>query len=582
MRAANVNHLWAKLIISELVRNHVKRVCISSGSRSTPLAVAAAENDSVDTNVHYDERGAAFFALGYAKACARPVALICTSGTALANYYPAVVEASLSRTPLIILSSDRPAELRDCGAPQTINQVGIFGDYLSWFVDLPCPTEDIAPGFVLSTVDQVVYRSLHQPAGPVQLNCQFREPLAPLGEAVGWDDYLSPVCRWLNSAEPYTSCVDSYALPKDELSAVANRIGQSKSGLIVAGPLPAPGDFTEIISLSRSLGWPLIADIASGLRFQPDADKSVLSHFDLFLRSKVFQQSHRPDLVVHFGAPPTSKVLNQYLAGSDAHHIQIADHPFRHDPNYIMSLRLGGDPNAVARRLTESVAAPESALRESLIRAERVAVELIAERIDGSSELTEISVARMVSELTPQNGGLFLASSMPIRDCDAFAARRDDRISVGSNRGANGIDGTVASAAGFATGLEAATTVLLGDLALLHDLNSLALVRHSAVPLILVVINNNGGGIFHFLPVAEIGEYFESYFGTPHQLRFDKAAEMFGLEYHRPTTVREFRESYLELLSRGAWAVVEIASDRVRNTKLHRELWQAVTEALED
>ncbi|MFH2055915.1 MAG: 2-succinyl-5-enolpyruvyl-6-hydroxy-3-cyclohexene-1-carboxylic-acid synthase, partial [bacterium] len=575
MKAANLNHLWGRLILAELTRLGVTQVYLSPGSRSTPLAIAAAESESVNTTIHFDERGAAFAALGYAKACGRPAALVCTSGTALVNYYPAIVEASMSLTPLIILSADRPLELRNCGAPQTINQVEIFGDYLRRFVDLPAPSEDFAPDMLLESVDQSYRAATGSPAGPVQLNCQFREPLAPLGGLREWSDFLAPVSDWLKSGWPLPATdSSSTSVDQNEVTEVASLLARAKRGVILAGPLPAARKHEAVVRLAEQLKWPVLADISSGLRFGRESE-SLVAHADLYLRDEQVAATLRPDLVLQFGAVPSSKAVLSFAAESGADYTQISEHLLSQDPLHAVTKRFRAEPNRFAEWLLTSASSSDPEWLTQWRTAEREATKHLAP-LRESGPLSEPAVAATICLLALDGSALFLANSMPIRDVDAFAQARPTALTVGSNRGANGIDGTVASGVGFAGGSGCATTILLGDLALLHDLNSLALARDSELPVVVVVLNNNGGGIFHFLPIAKVEQHFERYFGTPHNLDFKQAAQMFSLPYYLPESPAIFESNYAELTASGRSGIIEIKTDREQNAEDHRRLWQDI------
>jgi len=318
VKADHINILWARLIIAELARNGIRQICIAPGSRSSPFALAAAENTDISTAVHYDERGVAFFALGYAQATGKAAAVICTSGTAVANCLPAVVEASQSCMPLIILSADRPPELQDSGAPQTITQTGIFGQFVRWEFGLPTPDESISPPFVLTTVDQTCYRAGQSPKGPVHLNCRFREPLAPTGIDRDWHNYLDSISRWTDSAAPFTRYImDDRNERCGGSNTVISAITRAKRGIIVAGPLAADAEKQGIVKLADKLDWPLLADIGSGLRHCGRGCGNVICHYDLFLRSAELRQRLAADFVLQLGGTPISKNLQRYLARAE-------------------------------------------------------------------------------------------------------------------------------------------------------------------------------------------------------------------------------------------------------------------------
>jgi 2-succinyl-5-enolpyruvyl-6-hydroxy-3-cyclohexene-1-carboxylate synthase len=581
MKADHINLLWAKPLVEELARNGVTRICIAPGSRSTPLTIAAAENAKIETVVHYDERGASFYALGYARATGKPAAVICTSGTAVANCFPAVVEAAQSCVPLIIVSADRPPELLDTGALQTIDQTGIFGKYTRWAYTLPTPDENIAPAFVLTTVDQACYRAQRSPAGAVHLNCMFREPLAPTGTNPDWSKYLASIQNWPELDKPYTTYVSPESTGSYNVSDIARKIAASKKGIIVVGTLPSWKDKSSILKLAALLGWPVFADICSGLRGVGTLSESLLCHYDLYLRSPELRTSIAPDCILQFGGTPISKHLLRYLADSCARWIVVNDHPFRQDVEHVVSDRIEADPAVFATYLSESVSANQSILTGMLTTADQIAGKVLRDFVAAqSTQPLELAVAREVFLQSRELRGIYLATSMPIRDAEAGVGQSDVLLPVAANRGVNGIDGTIASAVGFADGLQRPVTLVIGDLALLHDLNSLLLAKRSRQPITIVVINNNGGGIFSFLPIVKAGDHFESYFGTPHGMSFEKIAGQFGLSYHFASHFAEFQQQLSQAHASGVSQLIEVVSDRELNLTQHQQLWQKVADEI--
>lgn len=583
MKACNLNHLWGRLIVAELVRNGITEFCLSPGSRSTPLAVAAAECDDIRTTVHFDERGSAFRALGVAKATGRPAVLICTSGTAVANYYPTIIEASQSATPLIILSADRPAELRECGASQTINQVAMFGDYLRWSFDLLPPDEQISPEFLLSTVDYAVHKSFNFPAGPVQLNCQFREPLAPLGAEQDYSMYTESIKDWATRTSPYTGYLNSHRTVSDlNMKPLLDAVRSSKHGVLIAGTLPAHLDVTPIVKLAEQWRWPLIADISSNARFTGCESSGVICHSDLYLRHEQIRSETRPDVVLQFGTAAISKSVMQYAASASTHYIIVADSPDRVDPLHRATLQISADSVAMARQLATEGEVPASSLLKNFNRYDEVAQQCLkAMSTPIDKEISELQVVGEIFRLSVASRGIFLATSMPIREADSVARQTNARLIVTANRGVNGIDGTIASAVGFANGLELPVTLLIGDIASLHDLNSLALLRQSDYPVIIVILNNDGGGIFSLLPVASIPQHFEKVFATPHGCDFRYAAEMFSLKYHNPASLKDFATVYRHAWKSRKPALIEVRTSRDANASQHRSLWEAVRDKIE-
>jgi 2-succinyl-5-enolpyruvyl-6-hydroxy-3-cyclohexene-1-carboxylate synthase len=573
------NRLWAHLIVEELLRCGVDFFCVAPGSRSTPLVAALAANEKARSLIHFDERGTAFAALGYARATGRPAAWITTSGTAVANGLPAVVEAATDGVPMILLTADRPPELRQTGANQTIDQPDIFGDYVRWRFDLPAPDSDIDPVMVLTTVDQASYRAIRAPQGPVHLNLMFREPFLPENDD---EADLSSPASWIGSGAPYTRyAATKPAVDKMEVDRLSAALHTAKRGLVVAGRLASRKQGEAVLRLAESLGWPLLPDIGSQVRLGAGSE-GLAAHYDALLSSGSFAEEHAPEAVVHVGGRALSKRLEQFLARSRPDpYVVVRENPFRLDPAHRVTHSVEADVvdfcAALVRAATDDSPEADASWTADWRKASDVTGHYLDE-ILAREELGEPHVARAVSRNIPLDHGLVVASSMPVRDLDTYAATDGAPVPVAANRGASGIDGTVATASGFARGLDRPVTLLIGDLALLHDLNSLAMLRD--VHVVVVVLNNDGGGIFSFLPVARQREFFEPYFGTPQGVGFEPAAKMFGLGYERPGTTGEFVESYRAACSRGYSTLIEVKTDREENVALHRELLQGISSRL--
>ncbi|MGF1471070.1 MAG: 2-succinyl-5-enolpyruvyl-6-hydroxy-3-cyclohexene-1-carboxylic-acid synthase [Rubrobacteraceae bacterium] len=569
---ASANRLWSKLAVEELVRSGVEFFCVAPGSRSTPMVAALSENPKAKRLVHFDERGTAFAALGYARATGKPAAWITTSGTAVANGLPAVVEAATDSVPMILLTADRPPELRQTGANQTIVQPGIFGDYVRWSFDLPAPDPGVDPASLLTTIDQAVYRARRAPKGPVHLNLMFREPFLP---EPGLDDGLPVPASWLESGEPYTRYAATMpAVDGAEIETLSAILQTVHEGLVVAGRLESKAQGKSIVRLAESLGWPLLPDVGSQVRLGTDSELLV-PYYDALLAGERFGESHTPEAVLHFGGRALSKRLEQFIAAVRPDpYVVVRENPFRLDPTHRVTHSVEAGIQSFCESLA-GVARPNSSPRlaawtKSWREASRKTGQRLEQLFGGMEKLNEPLVARLVSRLIPEQHGFVLASSMPVRDVDTYAAADGPPVPVAANRGASGIDGTVATAAGFARGTGEPATLLIGDLALLHDLNSLALL--GGLPVVVVVLNNDGGGIFSFLPVARHEEFFEPYFGTPHGLEFESAAAMFGLEYEKPHSGAEFADAYQAACARRFPTLIEVKTDRRENTALHREL----------
>ena len=507
--------------------------------------------------------------------------MICTSGTAVANCLPAVVEAGQSCLPLIIISADRPPELLDTGALQTIDQTGIFGKYTRWAFTLPTPDQSITPAFVLTTVDQACHRARCSPAGAVHLNCLFREPLAPTGAPSDWSIYLATIQHWTNSSQPFTTYASEISGGSFDLSSIAPIVAAAKKGIIVVGTLPSWKDNSSILKLAEQLGWPGFADICSGLRSSCTMSENLLCHYDLYLRIPEVRTALAPDCILQLGGTPVSKYLLRYLADSRARWIVVNDHPFRQDVEHVVSDRIEADPAAFATCFVDSVGANRSTLTDMLTTSDHIAGKVLSDFVAAqSTKSLELAVASEVFFQNRERRGIYLATSMPIRDAEAGVSQSDRMLPVAANRGVNGIDGTIASAIGFADGLQRPVTLVIGDLALLHDLNSLVLAKRSQQPITIVVINNNGGGIFSFLPIAETKGHFESYFGTPHGMSFEKIAGQFGLPYRSAPHFAEFRQQLSQAYAGGESQLIEVVGDRELNLTQHQQLWQKVADEI--
>ena len=558
----------AHLIIAELVRCGVDEFIIAPGFRSAPLALAAISHPGTHCTVHFDERGSAFFALGYGRATRKPCVWITTSGTAAANGLPAIVEASMDSVPMICLTADRPPELRDTGANQTIDQVHLFGRYPKWFVDLPVPVSERDGAYIRSTIDQAVHRACE---GPVHLNCMFREPLLEEDQ----EEKSIPKMSWSTEEREqtqYMTAAGSIFAPSQRL---VQKICEAHRGLIVVGSLQSPEGGKAVHALAKHLGWPLMADISAPV---PPVENKVI-FFDLIVRSERFTRQYCPDVVLHFGGPLVSKKLQQFLSHARAEtYALIAPFSDRIDPHHVLSDRIQSNIAGFCNYLLGEVSRDKSrgAWTEVWMRADTVARRTLVPLID--HKLSEPSVAWMLSRLSDHTNWIFGASSMPIRDLQAFL-ERDATPRVFANRGASGIDGTLATAAGIARGQSGSGTILLGDLAMLHDLNSLALLKDCDIT--IVVINNNGGGIFNMLPIALEQKPFETVLGTPHGMDFRFAAEQFQIPYTLADSCTRFKESWRAAAASAGPNLIEVRTDRRENADLHETIYRGVNEAVE-
>ena len=574
----NINHLWGKLIIEELIRCGVDYFCISPGSRSTPLVMGVAENRNASSCVHFDERGLSYHALGYASLTGKPVCVIVTSGTAVANCFPAVMEASKKKVPLIILTADRPAELRNTGANQTIDQVKIYGDYARFFFDMPCPSADMPVEMVLTTIDQAVYRSKSSVPGPVHINCMFREPLVPSKSKGDWKPDLNGIKQWAQGELPFTG-YKSYekCLARDVIENISEEIGKINKGIIVVGKLRTTDEENCVLRLTQRLNWPVFPDISSGLRLK-SRDEHIIHYFDQVLLAKDALKKYAPDGILHLGGRITSRRLQAFIQDAEPkRYIMVLNHPLRNDPLHRVTLRIESAVDKFCDSVLKSIKPrKEKGYAASLRKASDKVFGIIDEHGRKQSSLDVPALIHGICKLTSKKAGLFLSNSMSIRVMDMFACPNDNFFAIGANRGASGIDGIIASASGFAKGLNAPCVLLLGDLAFLHDLNSLSLLKSIKQPFIIIVLNDDGGGIFSFLPIAGFPEVFEKYFVAPHGLNFETAAKMFGIPYYRPKDYNDFADSYKKAFNEKRAAIIEVKLNRDDNLKTINSLQKQI------
>lgn len=534
---ATFNHVWAALMLEELHRLGVRDVVVAPGSRSSPLTMVASEHVGLCCHCHFDERGLGFMALGIARGSHRPVVVITTSGTAVANLYPAVVEANLLGVQLIVLSADRPIELLNNGSNQVIDQRDIFSRHTIVHHDLPPPDAEIKAAFLLSTIDQAVDQQRRTP-GPIHINCRYREPLYPGDCLVDASNYLSPLGRWLTTSKPWSDWPTSTSMPafKDDWEALAQQ-----RGIVVAGSIDDPQQAQQVVALAKQLGWPLLADVQSQLRFDP----YNLIHFDLALHDERFSaELAKAEVLLQFGGRLISKRLTQFIAQQSWQNVWLVEPlPQRLDPDYCVKRRLISSPADFIAGLPNI---PELTPWHQLGSLQRRTSRLVEEQCEVFSEL---GVCHQLAQLA--EGQLFIGNSLPARLMNMLGAHRQTPLRVWANRGASGIDGLIATAYGVSCTCSAPTTIVLGDTSALHDLNSLALLKQATQPLVVVILNNDGGSIFHMLPVPKKGELLERYYRQPHGLNFEYAAKMFGLGYSAPSSLEAFTAAYAQALEVG-------------------------------
>ncbi|MGH2594683.1 MAG: 2-succinyl-5-enolpyruvyl-6-hydroxy-3-cyclohexene-1-carboxylic-acid synthase [Actinomycetota bacterium] len=557
MGAGDVSLRCVSVLVDELVRGGMQHACVSPGSRSTPLALALARRLDVEVHVHLDERASAFFALGIAKATGRPVAIACTSGTAAANFFPAVVEASQARVPLVVLTADRPPRLRGTGANQTIDQTDLYGRYVRLFVDAPVPAENADAATWREIGHRAVSAALDTPPGPVHVNLPFEEPLMPEDVSISTRSVVS-MARATHSGPVRRADLDR-----------ADRELATERGAILIGSMPEPP--MSVLALGHHLGWPIFAEPISRARVP-----GVLTAGQASLSSDAFMRAMSPDVVLQVGATPTTRA-SQRLALGAKRLVVVDDHHPEPDPEG-RSWRLEIDPEVFATALVDRFEPrPTNAWAEGWFLADGLARRTIDELYDAWEEPYEGRVARDLAAAIPDGATLVVGSSMPIRDLDYAMAPRDG-LRVLANRGASGIDGFVSTVLGVAAS-GAPTYALCGDLTLLHDAGSLLWSARRGLDAVFVVPNNDGGGVFSFLPQHELPEH-GYLFTTPHRLDIGALCAAAGAGHTQITGADELIPAVERAAAAGGVHVVEVPSDRERNVDRHAEVQAAVDAAL--
>ncbi len=660
LNLANRNTLWAAIFVEELARGGVSVACISPGSRSTPLTMALALHPEIRVFTHIDERSCGFFALGHAKTTGRPVVLVCTSGSAAANLHPAVIEASYGQVPLIVLTADRPPELRDTGAGQTIDQLNLYGRAARWFFEVGVPHMGAGKlRHLRSLAARALFEATRAPAGPVHLNFPFSKPLEPTPVS-GDTEFEAAVAglagtvlvkdlpgeglagRDERGASPYSRTTrPAGAVEPAALRRIAGQVRAARRGLIACGPMPAQsylhgngrgggsgksdagkdgagnGWPEAVATLARLAGYPILADPHSQVRCGAHDTSQVIGYGEAILRAPAFREMLEPQLMLRFGFMPVGRHVEVLLEEHPACPVLLVNEGGvwlepTHNPTELVC----ADPTGFCRDLAELLAAEKPARDtgwlEGFREAEKIAAEAIGEQFGGGpdglgEEWFEGRAFFELAALLPEGTLQYSANSMPVRDADAFTPVSAKRVRFLVNRGANGIDGTLSSALGAAaahqdsgaaaahqdsgaaaahqdSGAAAAhqdsgcgpAVLVTGDLAFYHDANGLLAAGKYGIDLLVVLLNNDGGGIFEMLPIRDFGEHYETHFGTPHGIDFQQLAASYGLPLVRPANWGEFRAMAREAISSGGTRIIEIFTERARNRLQHQQVWEAV------
>lgn len=582
----NRNHLWASVFINQLAEAGVKYACISPGSRSTPLTYSLATNKKIKCFVHIDERSSGFFALGLAKASGLPTIIVTTSGTATAELYPAIIEAYQQRTPLIVCTADRPPELIGTGANQTINQHNLYRNHIRWFRDIGLPS---VTNYGLKHLQRIALEaselSTMLDRGPVHFNFPFRKPLEPFS-------YTDEVGKNIFKMKPIEN-KKHRKLNFDNLARdrrfrnLLNKCVESEKGLIIAGPMEYDSEAVKKIKqLSSVLKYPLIADGSSHLRFGiKKSGANVFSNYHSYLLSPKFCEDHKPEVVIHFGRTVTSSSLENYLNNTDAERYLVNEYGDCFDPS--------GKTKAIFKTtydmfcseiLSELNGLSNSDWYERRKKSEWLKDFLRAENISGSLKNKIITKSRFPNEPNaiieilnsiPKNANIIVGNSLPIRDLDWFADKSDKKFVIHFNRGASGIDGIVSTALGISA-VKKTTFLIVGDLSFLHDMNSLQTAVKYSLPLKIILINNNGGGIFETLPISQREKSLREYFVTPHNLDLEKIVASFGIKYKLVNKRNLLHQIIKKEIKQRSPLILEIRTDSVESAKQRNHFFEEV------
>ncbi|MEY3400928.1 MAG: 2-succinyl-6-hydroxy-2,4-cyclohexadiene-carboxylic acid synthase/2-oxoglutarate decarboxylase [Cyanobacteriota bacterium] len=556
----NLNQIWSYVLTETLKRLGLECAVICPGSRSTPLTVAFAQQiPHIQAMPILDERSAAFFALGRAKATGKTVVLVCTSGTAGANFYPAVIEAKESRVPLLILTTDRPAELRNCHSGQTIDQVKLYGNYPNWQGELATPSANLEMlAYLRQTVIYAWERCQFPNFGPVHLNIPFRDPLAPIpdGTNVTFD-----VSDFFSAVASIPVAITNYQLP----------VINYQKGIIIAGvdQTQVSEQYCRAIArLSQSLQWPVLAEGLSPVRNYADLNPYLISTYDIILRNEKLAQELTPEMVIQIGEIPTSKELRNWLINTQSQRLIIDNCDQNLDSLHGKTRHLRISVTEISSEL-EIEKLEENEYLQKWCNVEKQVRKNIDDYFDQIDELIESKVAWLISQILPPETPLFIANSMPVRDVEFFWKPNNLRIKPYFNRGANGIDGTLSTALGIAY-QQQSSVLLTGDLSLLHDTNGFLISNKFIGHLTIILINNNGGGIFEMLPIAKFNPPFEEFFATPQNIDFCQLCATYNVQYQLITAWEELQD-HLKQLPKTGIRVLEVKTNRKRDVIWRRE-----------
>lgn len=569
----NINRIWSSLIIDEFIKNKITHFYLSPGMRNAPLIAALSHFGKFHTEINIflcmDERAAAYRALGYSKATGRPSVLICTSGTAMANYMPAIVEAKKSNLPLIVLSADRPPELTFCDDNQTMDQTKFYGDYVQGEMGLGAPSIDISPLALTSSLSNLIHKSLYPQKGPVHFNCAFREPLEKTTQHIP-EHYLKLALDQINRRGPSTRYMSSSTTPgPEDLNEIAAVLKKSNTGLLVIGSLNPYDETDEVKKFIKLLNWPVYFDVSSSLKYSFNLSDNALPTFD---HPEVQEAliKNPPQTVFHLGGRLTSKHYYSFLKQVPSINLMTLSRNIeKEDPSHHTKMRINADINSTIKALNELLGSelPQKKLQIDFESFTKKKIKLIDE-----GPLAYPLISKMIVDKIKDNSILYIGNSTVVRSFDAYFSYENRKsLTIATNRGVSGIEGFIASSSGFIDGKQKEVYLVIGDVAFIHDLNSLYFLKDMKIPLKIILINNDGGGIFTLLPIHKEEEVLK-YISSPHGQKFQKAADLIGIDYIEVKDRKDLEVKFNQLQESNAHTLMEIFVDHNINKDVYDQL----------
>jgi 2-succinyl-5-enolpyruvyl-6-hydroxy-3-cyclohexene-1-carboxylate synthase len=554
----NLGRLWASLIIAELVKGGCKNFYLSPGLRNAPFIAAAENHPEAEIFIGIDERAQAFRALGYAKSSGKPAVLVCTSGTAMANYFPAVIEAYKSQTPLVILSADRPLDLVHSGDNQSMNQVNLFGEYVLGSFNPGTPNQEISPNFLTTTIANLLNKGRFPTKGPVHLNCPFREPLGKEKSEIP-NEYLDSAYQALRNE---TKFINPSSLPEN-FDFLAKEFSQIKKAILVIGPSEAGSLTKGTLELIKKWQWPFYLDVCSGLKYKFNTSDGAVPGLDHPEVLKTLADNP-PELIIHLGGRLVSKHYYNFLKEHPSIKlISVNNQLEKEDPAHRVNIRYNCHPDIWAEKAISILPDTQTDYQFDWSNLTQKKINIID---DGP--LTYPKISKSIINWIPEGHTLYLGNSTVIRSFDSYCSLNERKdLRVLNHRGVSGIEGFIAGSCGA----NGDVTLVLGDVSLLHDLSSLMLLKEMKKPPIILVVNNNGGGIFSLLPIAKEKEILP-YMLTPHNMNFGQMAQQFGIEYHQAETIDDLKTHYNNALKNTTPKLIEVLVDNDKNIEIYKEL----------